>query len=347
MEISGLLSKAAFVILVGFLAWGYRAIKPPPPKILGSPDGPPITEPRIKLRDGRYLAYKEIGVPKTEAKYKIVFAHGFDGSRYQTLPVSPDVLEGMGVYLVSYDRPGYGESDPDPNQSMKSKAFDIEELADQLQLGSKFYVIGYSMGGLSVWSCLKYIPHRIAGGALINPVVNYWWSGFPTNLSKEAYDKQLLQDQWTLRVAHYAPWLTYWWMTQKWFPASSVAAKDPRIFTSPDLELIHKYKDWKSRSQGYGGQQGAYVSIHQDINVAFGSWEFSPMDLDNPFPGGEASIHLWQGDADGMIPVSLQRYIPEKLSWVHYHEIGDAGHLLILRDGFSVEVLKVLLQGKQ
>jgi len=66
----------------------------------------------------------------------------------------------MGIYIVSFDRPGYGESDPDPNRTLKSIALDIEELADQLVLGSKFYVVGISMGGQIVWNCLKYIPHR-------------------------------------------------------------------------------------------------------------------------------------------------------------------------------------------
>lgn len=61
---------------------------------------------------------------------------------------------------MSFDRPGYGESDPDPNRSVKSLALDVEELADKLELGSKFYVIGFSMGGQAVWGCLKFIPHR-------------------------------------------------------------------------------------------------------------------------------------------------------------------------------------------
>jgi hypothetical protein len=43
---------------------------------------------------------------------------------------------------------------------VKSEAFDIQELADQLQIGSKFYVIGISMGAYPIWGCLKYIPHR-------------------------------------------------------------------------------------------------------------------------------------------------------------------------------------------
>lgn len=54
------------------------------------------------------------------------------------------------------------------------------------------------------------------------PVVNYRWPGFPKNLSKEAYSKQQLGDQWALRVAYYAPWLLHWWMKQSWLPSSSV-----------------------------------------------------------------------------------------------------------------------------
>lgn len=75
---------------------------------------------------------------------------------------------------------------------------------------------------------------------LIAPVVNYWWRNFPANLSKEAYYEQLPQDQWTLRVVHYAPWLAYWWNTQKYFPASSVAAHKLDIFNSHDRELLSK-----------------------------------------------------------------------------------------------------------
>ena len=70
------------------------------------------------------------------------------------------MLEEMGLYIVTFDRPGYGESDPDPKRTIRSTALDIEELADKLGLGPKFYVIGYSMGGQVVWGCLKYIPHR-------------------------------------------------------------------------------------------------------------------------------------------------------------------------------------------
>lgn len=43
---------------------------------------------RIKLRDGRYLAYKERGVPKDDAKFTIVLVHGFGSSKDMNFNVS-------------------------------------------------------------------------------------------------------------------------------------------------------------------------------------------------------------------------------------------------------------------
>lgn len=70
------------------------------------------------------------------------------------------LIEELGIYILSFDRAGYGQSDPNPKMTEKSIALDIEELADQLKLGPKFYVIGFSMGGEFTWTTLKYIPHR-------------------------------------------------------------------------------------------------------------------------------------------------------------------------------------------
>ncbi|OIV92167.1 hypothetical protein TanjilG_26030 [Lupinus angustifolius] len=102
---SGILPTTLAVLPIGFIARAYQAIRPPPPKICGSPDGPHITAPRIKLRDGRHLAYKEHGVPKDAAKNKIVYVHGFDACRHDVVAaktLSPDV-EDLGVYIISFD----------------------------------------------------------------------------------------------------------------------------------------------------------------------------------------------------------------------------------------------------
>ncbi|XP_059665916.1 uncharacterized protein LOC132311818 isoform X2 [Cornus florida] len=337
----GMFKKIIVVLLIGFIAWAFQTIRPPPPNICGSAGGPPITAPRIKLRDGRYLAYKEHGVPKETAKYKIIYSHGFGSSRHELAITTWEIVEELQVYFVTFDRPGYGESDPDPKRTTKSIALDIEELADQLALGSKFYLLGLSMGGQVLWGCLKYIPHRLAGATLLCPVINYWWPSFPANLSEEAYYQQFPQDQWALRVAHYAPWLNYWWNTQKWFPASSVIAGKPK-FSQQDISLISKLTRGEKRKENVT-QQGDFESRHRDMMIGFGKWEFDPMELENPFLGNEGSVHIWQGDEDGLVPVILQRYIAGKLPWIHYHELPGAGHVFPFADGMTETILKTLL----
>ncbi|KAI3512198.1 hypothetical protein L1887_19461 [Cichorium endivia] len=347
---SGILKKLLLVFFTGFLAqWAYQSAYPPPPNKLGSPDGLPITNPRIKLRDGRHLSYKEFGVPKEVAKYKIIYVHGFDSVKHQAViatSASPALIEELGIYIVSYDRPGYGESDPHPNRTLKSSALDIEELADQLGLGSKFYVVGYSMGGQVTWTCLKYIPHRLAGVTFIAPAINYWWPRLPANLSNEAYSKQFLQDQWCLRVAHYLPWLTYWWNTQRFFPSSSVISHSPAILSRQDIQLVPRFLAGGAVFQGQVRQQGEYESIHRDMNIGFGTWEFDPMEIENPFPNNEGDVHMWMGDEDIFVPVTLQRYIAQQLPWIKYHEVKGAGHLFPYADGISDAILKALLDGQ-
>lgn len=342
----GILMKLSAILLVGLAAWIYQAIQPPPPKICGSLDGPPVTSSRIKLKDGRHLAYLEAGVPKEKANYKIIFVHGFYSCRYDAIPISPQLLEELGIYLVSFDRAGYGESDPDTKKTEKSTPVDIEELAYQLGFGSKFYVIGFSMGGEIIWGCLKYIPHRLAGAALLAPVSNYWWPGFPANVWRDAWFQQLLPDQFAVGVSHYLPWLTYWWNTQKWFPASSVIAMRPELFSPGDLKVVPKFLA-RDHYLGQILQQGEYESLHRDMMVGFGTWKFDPLDLDNPFPNGEGAVHLWHGAEDRIAPVIMSRYITQKLPWIHYHELPDAGHMFPLADGMADTIVRSLLLGDQ
>lgn len=82
---AGMLKNIVLLLLIGLLSWAYQAARPPPPKICGSPGGPLVTASRIKLRDGRHLAYKEHGVSRLVAKYKIIFFHGFGSTRHDAV----------------------------------------------------------------------------------------------------------------------------------------------------------------------------------------------------------------------------------------------------------------------
>lgn len=87
--------------------------------------------------------------------------------------------------------------------------------------------------------------------------------------------------------------------------------------------------------------------MHRDLMVGFGHWDFDPMNLDDPFPGGQGSVHVWHGVDDGLVPVILQQYIAQRLPWVQYHEVQDAGHLFALADSNAKDaILSTLLAAK-
>uniref|UniRef100_A0A7C9EAP9 Uncharacterized protein n=1 Tax=Opuntia streptacantha TaxID=393608 RepID=A0A7C9EAP9_OPUST len=86
------------VLLAGLI---YQLMKPPTSKICGSANGPPVTSPRITLKDGRYLAYKMRGAAKENAKYKIIITHGFCASKETFVPVSDE----LSICIITFDRP--------------------------------------------------------------------------------------------------------------------------------------------------------------------------------------------------------------------------------------------------
>lgn len=90
-------------------------------------------------------------------------------------------------------------------------------------------------------------------------------------------------------------------------------------------------------------QQGVHECLHRDLMVGFGNWEFSPLDISDPFPNKDGTVHLWQGYEDKYIPYKLNRYLSEQLPWIKYHEVPDAGHLLLYNATHCEAVFRALV----
>ncbi|WVZ68086.1 hypothetical protein U9M48_017076 [Paspalum notatum var. saurae] len=318
------LSKVALVCAVALLGCAYQATRPPPPAILGAPGGPPVTSPRVRLRDGRYLAYREEGAPREKARFRVVFFHGFSSSKESGFPVSSELVEELGIYMLFLDRAGYGDSDANPKGSLKSDATDVEELADALRLGDRFYVVGVSMGAYPAWGCLNYIPHRLAGAALVVPAVNYWWP-LPADVSRSAYGKLDARDRRAFWVTHHAPSLFYAWITQRWFracrssgesatPSPTRTGRSSPSSAGRSARAAARWLPYESSSKAT--QQGIHESLCRDVTILFGTWEFDPTEIKNPFPDGEGVVSIWQGYEDRIVQVEIQRHVAQKLPWV-------------------------------
>jgi pimeloyl-ACP methyl ester carboxylesterase len=135
-------------------------------------------EHRIKTPDGRTLAVQEGGDPDG----KPVLAHnGTPNSRQLYAPHVTDAAA-RGIRLISYDRPGYGESSPQPGRTIASAAGDVRAICSALGI-SRLAAWGVSGGGPHVLACAALLPDLVAAAASLASLAPYpaagldWFAG--------------------------------------------------------------------------------------------------------------------------------------------------------------------------
>ncbi|WP_238015358.1 alpha/beta hydrolase [Dactylosporangium sp. AC04546] len=110
-------------------------------------DGDP--GPQFAIRgDNRKVAFDDSGAPDG---FPVFLLHGTPGSRKGPRP-RDSVLHRLGIRLITYDRPGYGDSDRQPGRHVAAAASDVATIADHLNL-DRFAVVGRSGGGPHALAC--------------------------------------------------------------------------------------------------------------------------------------------------------------------------------------------------
>ncbi|WP_223839948.1 alpha/beta hydrolase [Saccharopolyspora pogona] len=100
-----------------------------------------------ELSDGRRLACAEWGPADGVA---VLLCPGVATSR--RLGFGTDVVDALGVRLISVDRPGLGASDPAPGRTLRNWADDVDEFAAGSGIDD-LSVVGYSAGGPFAMTC--------------------------------------------------------------------------------------------------------------------------------------------------------------------------------------------------
>ena len=113
----------------------------------------------MKAPDGRQLSTQAYGDPDGKPVFLL---HGTPGSRLGPHPRGA-VLHRLGVQLIAFDRPGYGESDRREGRRVADAAADVLAIADAYGL-DKFAVVGRSGGGPHALACAALLPDRADQG---------------------------------------------------------------------------------------------------------------------------------------------------------------------------------------
>jgi pimeloyl-ACP methyl ester carboxylesterase len=117
---------------------------------------------RIPTPDGRILAVDVTGAPRG---LPVFLMHGTPGSRSGIKPRGI-LLYRLGIKLICYDRPGYGQSDRQEGRRVVDAAKDVEVIADKLGI-ERFAVVGRSGGGPHALAAAAMLPDRVTRAAVL------------------------------------------------------------------------------------------------------------------------------------------------------------------------------------
>ncbi|KAJ6792199.1 Uncharacterized protein M6B38_240450 [Iris pallida] len=312
----------------------------------------PPTASHILLPDGRHMSYLEQGVSAERARFSMIAPHSFLSSRLAGIPgIKESLLEEFGVHFITYDLPGFGESDPHPDRNLNSSAFDMLHLADSVGVRDKFWVLGYSSGGMHAWAALHYIPDRIAGAAMFAPMVN----PYDSTMAKE--ERQKTWEKWTAKrklmyvlARRFPSLLPYFYRRsflsgvqgtpEKWL-SLSLGKKDKTLvgeeafieYWVRDVEESVRQRDVKPFLEeavlqvSNWGFNLADLQVQKKNDGGVFLWlksMFSPVERE--WTGFLGPIHIWQGMDDRVMPPSMTEFVRRVVPGATVHRLLDEGH---------------------
>ncbi|KZV35141.1 hypothetical protein F511_06847 [Dorcoceras hygrometricum] len=307
----------------------------------------------ILLPDGRRLAYQEQGVPSDQARYSMVVPHSFLSSRLAGIPgIKDSLLQEFGIRLVSYDLPGFGESDPHPHRNLESSALDMFHLSFAVNVTDKFWVVGYSIGSMHAWAALRYIPDRIAGAIMVSPMINPYEPRLTKEETRKIWGKWTTKKKMLYHLARKFPRLLPYFYRRSFLSGNYGQIENwlSTSFGKRDKALIERQmfqEFWQRDIEESIRQLNVKPFVEEAVSLV-SNWGFSIADLkvqnkhtgkgvlvwlksmyssaEKRFDGFLGPIHIWQGGEDRVVPPSMSDFVQRVLPDVMLHKLPYEGH---------------------
>jgi len=263
------------------------------------------------LADGRRISWREYGDPRGAP---VLWNHGgLVLGRDVSLADGP--ARDLGLRIVAPDRPGIGDSDPQPGRDTVMWAADAAELLDSLGVGA-FGVLGWSLGGEYALACGARLAPRVTRVGVI--------AGTLSMNDPTAFAQLNGLDRAFSRVCGRSA------------PAGTA------MFAAVRLAARARPATYQRRSAKGLGTADADV-ISRLPPGSFAAWnaaamahprgmveEYRAMVRPWGFTLGEVAVpvDLWQGDLDHMVPARWAHRLAEQLPDATLHFVRGAGHFL-------------------
>jgi pimeloyl-ACP methyl ester carboxylesterase len=263
-----------------------------------------MADPReVPLPDGRKLVVHEAGAAAVDARLTLLWHHGSPQSGALYEPLVSTALA-RGIRLLSFGRPSYGGSSPNPGRDVASVGLDVVALADALG-AERLAVIGASGGGPHAMACAAAMPDRVLAVAAFASPAPYtsdfgWFDGMHSPAALRA--AQAGRDA----RARFA-------QTDEFDPAQFVA-KDWAALAGPWGAMGRD-----AQQEGEAGQDGL---IDDDVALVT-PWGFDASAVTQP-------VLLVHGGADRVIPIAHGRDLLARLPDAELWERPRDGHVSVL-----------------
>jgi pimeloyl-ACP methyl ester carboxylesterase len=225
--------------------------------------------------------------------------------------------------LISYDRPGYGGSTPQPGRSVADCAADVRAIAGALGI-DRLAIWGYSGGGPHTLACAALLPDLVNAVATLASVAPYdapgldWFRGMGQD-NVEGF-KLYLEDPVAART-------------------KSAEDRDEILKVTPET-LAEAWSTLVSPADAavLSGELASFLVAHLQEGLAPGDqgwwddgvaevapWGFALETIDVP-------VQLWHGAQDMFVPLQHGHWLAEHIPGVEAHFSDSDGHLTLLVD---------------
>ncbi len=289
---------------------------------------------KLKLSDGRKLAYQEYGDLEG---YPILLFHGTPGSRLWFMEGDPCAVE-LGVRLIALDRPGYGASDPKPDRTLLDWATDVNEAVHLLKL-NEYSVLGVSGGGAYAAVCAYKVLKGLRNAAMVASGVPFKDGRAPASMSRP--------NRMAFWLSRYAPWLI-----KNAFQAQiKMMDKDPERYKKSLLKENTHLSEW-DRACLQTDEQAEATLVHmqeahrqgpeevvRESALLSRPWNFELNAIQVP-------TYVFHGDTDTLAPYDAAVEAVASIPNGRMITIPNAGHFLIEDEEVWKKILRSLRDGK-
>ena len=291
------------------------------------------------LSDGRSLGIAYYGAKNGPA---VIYLHGYPGCRLSGGALFDALGKKLGARIIAVDRPGIGNSSPQPGRNLLDHANDIRELTEYLKLPS-YSIIGVSGGGPYALACAYSLPEEqlkcvsilggmgpidlgtkgmnwsnwlIFKGLLHFPVVIRWLQNRVIALLNSLSNEKIVE-QVRSRLSK---------KSYSWVSRDLVALRDPEFLTMTLDFYREHYK------QGVDGHM-------EEGRLLTSDWGFRLENIRASVP-----IQLWYSKKDTNVPFRMGEAIASRLSSrPDFYVSEDQEHLTFILK-YSADALERVLE---